>query len=104
MRTFEFHRSALRIAAPAALVVCVALGATGCKQDPLATDFDSIRSNLSPELQTLSERPEDVQRNIAVTFDQNGRSFWNDLGRAFYVDRPSIMTPYPIVPTGGQPR
>lgn len=98
----------MRIARPAlvSLIFATALvgGLTGCSADPMATDFKSVKSNLSPELTSVAERDEDIDRNIATTFEQNGRMFWNDLGRAMYVDRPSFMSPYPIMPTGGQPR
>lgn len=86
-----------------ALVVCLGGSLTGCAKDPLATDFDSITGDLTPELQTQAERPSDVQRNMAVTFDQNGRMFWNDLGRVWLTDRPSILSPYFVVPTSGNP-
>lgn len=98
----------MRIARPALVSLALATGLvtslTGCSSDPMATDFKSIKGDLSPELQSIAERDVDIDRNIATTFEQNGRMFWNDLGRAWYVDRPSIMSPFPIVPTGGQPR
>jgi hypothetical protein len=55
-------------------------------------------------LQSQAERPSDIDRNLAVNFDTNGRMIWNDLGRVFYTDRPSMLSPFPLVPTGGQPR
>ncbi|MDZ4830434.1 MAG: hypothetical protein SGJ09_09590 [Phycisphaerae bacterium] len=77
----------------------------GCaKNDPLATDFKSVTDNLTPELQTLTERPVDVDANIAVTSNANLRMFWMDLGRAFYLDRPSGLSPYHLPPMSGQPR
>jgi hypothetical protein len=96
----------MRIARTAlvSLALVTGLCTVGCSSDPMATDFKSIKSDLTPELQGVTERPVDIDRNIATTFEQNGRNFWNDLGRAFYVDRPSILSPYFIVPTGGQPR
>ncbi|MDZ4754745.1 MAG: hypothetical protein SGJ11_09635 [Phycisphaerae bacterium] len=86
------------------VVTCLGGALTGCKSDPLATDFDSIKKDLTPELQAQAERPSDVERNMAVTFEQNKRMIWNDLGRAFYTDRPSYLSPYFTAPTGGQPR
>lgn len=82
-------------------LVCT-LGA--CQSDPNDVSFDGIRKNLTPELQSQAERPSDIDRNLAVTFDTNGRMIWNDLGRAFYTDRPSMLSPFPFAPTGGQPR
>jgi hypothetical protein len=90
-------------------LACVAaaiasFGLVGCSSDPMATDFDSIKSDLTPELMNIAERDVDVERNLAVNSNQNLRMFWNDVGRFWYVDRPSILSPYFIVPTGGQPR
>lgn len=92
------------LASTCGLLAGFATTLTGCSSDPMATDFKSIKSDLSPELQGMAERDVDIDRNIATTFEQNGRMFWNDLGRAWYVDRPSILSPYFVMPTGGQPR
>lgn len=55
-----------------------------------------IRANLTPELRTLHQRKVDQQNVIALTFDENGRMFNQDLGRAFMTDRPSRLTPEPV--------
>jgi hypothetical protein len=96
------------VAASSRLVALVALTSlpvamlVGCQPaDPTSTK--AILSDLSPELQTTTERPVDVDRNVATTFDQNGRMFWDDLGRVWMTDRPSILSPYVIVPTSGKP-
>lgn len=99
--------SAVAITRSASLLVASVLVSgivVGCSSDPMATDFHSIKNDLSPELVNVAERDVDIERNLATTNDQNTRMFWNDIGRAWYVDRPSIMSPYFIVPTGGQPR
>ncbi len=54
-----------------------------------------IRSDLTPELVTLHERQVDSDNAGALTFDENGRMFMEDLGRAFYTNRPSRLTPEP---------
>lgn len=94
-------RSAVKLVATAVAVSFVGIG---CSSDPMATDFESIKSNPTPELMTIAERKVDVERNLATTENQNYRMFWNDLGRMWYVDRPSFLSPYMTVPTGGQPR
>jgi hypothetical protein len=81
------------------------LAVVGCaSEDPMATDFESVTDNLTPELQTLTERPVDVDRNMAVSFNHDERMFWSDVGRFFYTDRPSFLSPYYVIPTSGQPR
>lgn len=97
-------RTAATVSSMLTSAVAVACLFSGCASNPDKTDFNSIKGDLSPEMQTLSERPSDVDRNIATTSNQDGRMFWMDLGRAFYLDRPSSLSPYFIVPTGGQPR
>ncbi len=66
-------------------------------------DPDSINRNLTPELQTLNERPVDVDRHIWYTQNVNGRLFWEDLGRAFYYDHPSRLSPVDIPAVSGKP-
>ncbi|MBL9119131.1 MAG: hypothetical protein JNL80_04365 [Phycisphaerae bacterium] len=101
-------RTALVFLAPArsaSLLVAATIAAgLGCASDPTATDFKSIKNDLTPELTNIAERDVDIERNLATTSNQNLRMFWNDMGRAWYVDRPSILSPYFIIPTGGQPR
>lgn len=83
-----------------------ALVLTGCSSSNAVNDvsFGAITGNPTPELQNTSERPSDMDRNYAVARNVNRRGFWNDLGRAFYVDHPSWMSPYPITRTSGIPR
>ena len=70
----------------------IALG--GCSST--SSDAMSVRLEPSPELTTLYERPSDVYNNLAIMVDENERMFWEDLGRAFYWDRPSRLTPEPM--------
>jgi len=39
----------------------------------------------------------------AVDRDQDMRSAWSDMGRFWLTDKPSRLSPYPIMPTGGNP-
>lgn len=77
----------------------------GCgSSSPYDVSFDAISGNLTPELQGLTDRPVDEQRNLAVTNNMNWRLMFDDLGRAFYTDHPSRLSPYPITYTSGNPR
>lgn len=77
---------------------------TGCSYDPNNVSFDYITKNLTPEMQGLSERDVDIDRNLAVNQDQTLRMFWGDLGRATLFDQPSMLSPFYIISTNGQPR
>lgn len=55
-----------------------------------------IRGDLTPELKTLGKRPDDVKNSLAIYFNEMERMMYQDLGRAFYTDRPSRLTPEPI--------
>ncbi len=94
--------SALAAVTPVALVAVIFAG--GCQSDPNDVSFDAIKRDLTPEMMTLTERPIDVERNMAVTGNQNLRSFWNDLGRMWMTDHPSTLSPYNVYSTSGQPR
>ncbi len=83
-----------------ALLLLAAASVTGCQSNPNDVSFNTVKGNLTPELQTLDESNQDVDRNLAVNFNQDFRMFWSDLGRAFYTDRPSYLSPMPVVATG----
>ena len=68
------------------------------------TDFTSVALNLTPDVQTLTERPIDINASMAIARDHNLRMFSEDIGRVFFVDHPSRLSPYPITYTSGQPR
>ena len=94
------HRVALLgIAASAAGVMMLG----GCKSSKDYYSYDSIKGNLTPELQGLTERPLDVERNVAVAENVDLRLFWGDLGRVWLTDNPSILSPYRTISTSGQP-
>ncbi len=58
--------------------------------------YDEVKADATPNLDTLHQRPEDVDNAMVVTLDENGRMFWQDLGRFFLFDRPSRLTREPI--------
>ena len=91
------------------IVAALALGAAllaGCqgKSDPNNVSYASISGDLTPALRSTTERPVDVDRNMSATNDTNFRMMWDDLGRVWYTDHPSRLTPLPIAPTSGKPR
>jgi hypothetical protein len=93
----------VKSAQPVVLATLVVV-AGGCQSDPQDVSYSAIAGNVSPELQGSTERPVDVNRNVAATADMNARLFWDDLGRAFYTDHPSRLSPLPISGTSGNPK
>lgn len=83
----------------AAGVIAVACASAGCEMPGRSSPFSRdalIRANLTPELDTLAQRPVDIENALTIMSDENLRMFNNDLGRVFYTDRPSRLSPYPI--------
>ena len=66
--------------------------------------YSAISGDLTPELMTINERPVDVDRSIAFYENMMWRSFWSDLGRVFYTDRPNPLSPYELPAMNGQAR
>ncbi len=87
-----------------ALGGAVLVGCSSSPSSPYDVSFSAIRGNLSPELRGMTDRPVDDQRNLSVAYDQNERMLFDDLGRAFYTDHPSRLSPYPVTYTSGNPR
>lgn len=76
----------------------------GCGANPDRVDYGYIKSNLSPELIGLADRPIDLDRNTAIMVDHNRRMLVDDVWRAMYWDHPSRLSPYPVTYTSGHPR
>lgn len=74
----------------------LALAAAGLAVAGGCTTDDQVRRNLTPELQTLTQRPADVKNGMALTSNENWRMFWEDLGRVWLFDKPSSLSPTPI--------
>ncbi|MCG3123033.1 MAG: hypothetical protein GIKADHBN_01441 [Phycisphaerales bacterium] len=73
-------------------VAVAALG--GCKsQDYSYEAAEEIRGNATPELDTLYQRRVDMDNAVALTMDENGRMFNQDMGRFWLLDRPSRLSP-----------
>ncbi|MHC4948695.1 MAG: hypothetical protein ACYTG1_10590 [Planctomycetota bacterium] len=95
----------MRISSPIALVV-MALIVMGCqsKPHPERVSVKYINNNLTPNLVGSAETYEDQARAVSVTNNMNARLFWDDMGRTFYTDHPSRLSPLPIQYTSGNPR
>lgn len=82
-----------------ALGTLTAAAVTGCSTASSNADYaqaERIRADLTPELDTLYQRPDDMSNAFTVMLDENGRMIWQDLGRALYTDRPSRLTREPV--------
>lgn len=84
-----------RRALPIVALFAAATALGGCVNGDTA-QARRIRRNPTPELETLYQREVDVANRLALTFDENLRMFKQDLGRAFYTDRPSRLSPEPV--------
>lgn len=91
----------VRILVPALALACLA-GCNGSNGNDVS--YDAIVSDLSPEMRGTTERPVDVDRNVHITAHLNSRLFWDDLGRFFYTDHPSRLSPLPVNGSSGRPR
>ncbi len=78
--------------------------AAGCQTDPNDVSFYAIRHSLTPELRGAVDTHDDADRHLAVTNNMNSRLLMDDLGRMFYTDHPSRLSPLPIAYTSGNPR
>ena len=73
---------------------CVLAALSGCSSSN--SRYEQVKADPTPNIDTLYERPEDVDNAIVVTVDENSRMFWQDLGRVFLFDRPSRLAREPI--------
>lgn len=85
-------RSVLSIAAVCALFA-LSLAAGGCSQEITG---DTIRANMTPELQSLAHTPEQNKNRVAITIDTNMRSIWDDVLSILLLDRPARLNRYPM--------
>jgi hypothetical protein len=100
----KFYRSLRSLLSAVSCIAAITLVA-GCESSGSgAASFDSISSDLTPEMKTLGERPEDVEGHMAYTFNHENRMFWGDMGRVWYTDHPTRLSPFPIISTTGVPR
>jgi hypothetical protein len=79
-------------------------GGCGDKEPSSEKMFYSIAGDLTPELSGTVERPVDVDKNLALQQNLNWRMASDDMGRVFYTDHPSRLSPFPITSLSGMPR
>ncbi|MCC6969855.1 MAG: hypothetical protein IT434_06485 [Phycisphaerales bacterium] len=79
----------LAAAAASALVGC----STGNYNEDLANE---VRGDLSPELDTMYERPTDIKNRESIAVDENLRLLNEDLAHLFLLERPSILADHPM--------
>ena len=60
--------------------------------------------NITPSMDTLAQTYTDTDVDLSVTDNKNLRMAQEDLGRVWYTNRPSRLTPYPVVNTTGNPQ
>lgn len=104
------RKTALSMLSTAALVAVAGasvIALSGCTtQDPnrkYNTDLDSLAADMSPELKNTAQTKDESRMDWAVNRDQDLRSAWTDMGRLWLTDRPSALSPYPIMQTNGNP-
>jgi len=71
---------------------------TGCNEQ------QKIMTDITPSMKTLSQTHTEVQMDLDVTENQNLRMAEEDLGRVWYTNRPSRLSPFPVVNTTGNPQ
>lgn len=84
------------------LILAGTLATSGCTSDRYHS-WNYIKGNLTPEMAGISETKLDQERDLAVVTDTNWRAFSDDWGRAWLLDQPTALSPYPLVNTGGNP-
>jgi len=75
----------------AASFVAIA-GLVGCASGPAAKRDAQVRSNVTPELETLSQRPIDVSNTQTIVWDENLRMANEDWDSLWLLDRPSRLS------------
>ena len=83
-----------KILITAATLSLVAL-LSGCNQN--ANAQKSIINDLTPNMNGLAETYSQNDAGIAVVNDANDRMFVDDMRRATLLDKPSMLSPFPVV-------
>jgi hypothetical protein len=95
----------MKLALPLTALTMLAATLAGCQTgDGSAVSYKAISHDLTPELRGLEQRPIDIDAHLAYMINSNWRMMSDDLGRVFYTDHPSMLTPFPMTKTSGQPR
>ena len=67
-------------------------GLVGCASSPSARRDAQVRANVTPELETLSQRPIDVSNTQVVTEDENWRMLNEDWNNFWLLDHSSRLS------------
>ncbi|MFZ4572879.1 MAG: hypothetical protein ACOYN0_00695 [Phycisphaerales bacterium] len=78
------------------LLVATCAGLTACAGTSRHPGHSAVSSDLTPDLMGLYSRPIDKNNSYTLTTNTNWRLFWDDLGRASLLDRPSRLNAVPI--------
>lgn len=73
------------------LLMCLA----GCS--PKANPNRALLNNLTPNMDGLGETHTQNDAGIAVVINENRRMFNDDLRRILLLDKPSMLSSYPVV-------
>ena len=98
----EFEMSTLRsilvLAASTTLLV-------GCSKSTSIDNvsYSAVHNNLSPEVNGLVASDYDNRSNNAIIDDLNERMMHDDWNRFWLRDKPSMLTPYPVISTNRDP-
>jgi len=87
----------------AGTAICLAAGCAP-KADLDDVSYRAISRNITPEVMGMTERPIDIDRNIRMSWNQDLRAMWGDLGRMWMTEGPSGLSPHRTIATSGQPR
>ncbi len=84
-----------------AIFMLVAIGVTaglsaGCESDPDTIDADYVKSNMTPELQSVAMGKELREMKHARTIDHNLRQIWDDIDSIMLLDQPLGFSRYYI--------
>jgi hypothetical protein len=60
-----------------------------------------IMFDITPSMKTLPQTHSEVNIDINMTDNQNMRMAEEDLGRVKYTNRPSRLSPFPVINTTG---
>ncbi len=77
----------------ATVLVAMTVLAGGCQQEITG---ERVRSDISPELQSLTLTEQQRQNQIARTVDTNLRQLINDFDELLLLDRPARLSRWPV--------
>lgn len=76
------------------LALAGALTGGGCSAEQ--SQLNDVRWNATPELSTIPDTHDEAVNDWVITQNSNLRALNGDVGRAFYWNRPSRLTPEPV--------